>query len=57
MTPFARQFDTAQFDPEHRERDYRRCQEILREMTVDDDVDGDDFETHMKFETRQDRFI
>lgn len=50
MIPLWRIFDAAKFDPKH----YHRGLEIQREMTMDD---GDDYETHMKFETRQDRFI
>lgn len=53
MTPFARQFDCAQHDPEHFEREYRRGQEILRELTVDDGYFDDDLPTHEAFETRQ----
>lgn len=50
MTPLTRQFDTAQYDPHWRTR-----------TQPDEDenpfFDGDDYEEHMKFETRQDRFI
>lgn len=49
MTRFARQFDTAQHDPEHFEREYRRGQEISpRDRDFDDDLP-----THEAFETRQ----
>ncbi len=48
-----RDFDEAQFDPKHRERGM----EILREMTFDDDVDGDDYETHTEFESRRTGFF
>ncbi len=47
MTPFARQFDNAQYDPNWRER-------IAEEEAYDGD---DDYVTHMKFECRQGRFV
>lgn len=49
MTPFAKQFDTASWDPNHDARN------IIEE---DDfwDMD-DDFVTHMKEECRQGRFV
>lgn len=55
MTPqsLIRQFDNSSYDPKH----YHRGLEIQREMTVDDDVDGDDYETHMEFETRRGLFV
>jgi hypothetical protein len=48
MTPFARQFDSAQYDPQWRER-------IAQEESYDDG--DDDYITHMKFECRQERFV
>ncbi len=52
MSPFARSFDAAQYDPKH----YERGLEIQREMTVDDGDFDDDYETHHQFETRRGLF-
>ncbi len=53
MSPFARSFDTAQYDPKH----YERGLEIQCEMTVDDGDFVDDYETHHQFETRRSLFV
>ncbi len=51
-----RDFDHAQHDKNHRNRnpdDYQRGLEAMREMTFDDDVDGDTYEEHCEFESRR----
>ncbi len=53
MSPFARSFDSAQYDPEHFDRGYRRGLEAMREMTFDDDVDDDDLVKHQDFQKRE----
>lgn len=52
MTPFARQFDKAQYDPEWRNRFVETDLDVL-----DEEEGEDDYITHMKFECRQGRFV
>lgn len=47
MSPFARSFDTAQYDEKH----YYRGLEAMRQMTIDDGDFDDDYYEHAKRET------
>lgn len=51
MSPFARQFDSAQFDPEWRSRF------VPQDDMIEEDEGDDDYVIHMKFECRQGRFV
>jgi hypothetical protein len=50
MTPFAKQFDNAQHDPEWRSR-------FIQDECFEEDDGDDDFVTHMRFECRQGKFV